>query len=289
MVDENAPHQLGSNPIELSAALPMGRMLSNQLEIGFMNQSSGLKGMARPLAPHIPAGQPFELVIDQRNKLFLSGLVPIRYFDQQGRHVWFRDQVVTLQPYPVQKTAVTATLMVTILPAIHDLCISSFPGDPFFLQMSRSYIKPDLQAIISLRSRRIFMHNKTLATYTRFAALLTAVAAACMGTGYAGGWQHDQEQLAQMAELHNLHATFHAAVSVHDPVDGDSAAVITQRIKDALSVFAEDAVLNVVGSTATAGNYVGNGDPDDASTCPKPTGDTSAGGKQGTLCSGPLS
>jgi hypothetical protein len=113
-------------------------MLANQLEISFMNQSSGLKGMARPLAPHIPAGQPFELVIDQRNKLFLSGLVPIRYFDQQGRHVRFRDQVAILQPYPVQKTAVTTTLMVRILPAIHDLCISSFPGDPFSLQTSRS-------------------------------------------------------------------------------------------------------------------------------------------------------
>src|SRR5271168_2619322 len=76
MVDQNAPHQLGSSPVELSAALPMGRMLANQLEISFVNQSSGLKGMARPLAPHIPAGQPFKLVIDQRNKLFLSGLVP---------------------------------------------------------------------------------------------------------------------------------------------------------------------------------------------------------------------
>src|ERR1700677_4402810 len=137
MVDQNAPHQLSSNPIELSAALPMGRMLANQLEISFVNQSSGLKGMVRPLAPHIPAGQPFELVVDQRNKLFLSGLVPIRYFDQQGRHVWFRDQAATLQPYPIQKTAVTATQMVRILPAIRDLCISSFPGDPFFLQMSR--------------------------------------------------------------------------------------------------------------------------------------------------------
>ena len=107
------------------------------------------------------------------------------------------------------------------------------------------------------------MRNTTLATYTRFAALVTAVAVACMGTGYAGGWQHDQEQLAQMAELHNLHATFHAAVSVHDPVNGDTAAEITQRIKDALSVWADDAVLTVEGSTATAGNYVGNGDPDD--------------------------
>src|ERR1700689_3204231 len=109
MVDQNAPHQLSSSPIELSAALPMGRMLANPLEIGFMNQSSGLKGMALALAPHIPAGQPLELVIDQRNKLFLSGLVPIRYFDQQGRHVWFLDQVATLQPYPIQKPAVIAT------------------------------------------------------------------------------------------------------------------------------------------------------------------------------------
>ncbi len=111
------------------------------------------------------------------------------------------------------------------------------------------------------------MRTTTLATYTRFAALLTAVAAACMGTAYAGDWEHDQE-LAQMAELHNLHATFHAAVSVHDPVNGDSPAEITQRIRDALSVWAEDGVLTVVNTTATAGNYVGNGDPDDPDDVP---------------------
>jgi hypothetical protein len=40
-------------------------------------------------------------------------------------------------------------------------------------------------------------------------------------------------------------------------------------------------VLTVVNTT---GNYVGNGDPDDSATCPEPSGDTSAGGKQGTLC-----
>jgi hypothetical protein len=104
-----------------------------------------------------------------------------------------------------------------------------------------------------------------------------------MGTAYAGDWEHDQE-LAQMAELHDLHATFHAAVSVHDPVHGDSAAVITQRIREALSIFADNAVLTVVSTTSSGGNYVGNGDPDDPATCPEPTGDTSAGGKQGTIC-----
>ena len=86
------------------------------------------------------------------------------------------------------------------------------------------------------------MRTTTLATYTRFAALLTAVAAACMGTAYAGDWEHD-EQLAQMAELQHLHATFHAAVSVHDPVNGDSPAEITQRIRDVLAIWAEDGVL----------------------------------------------
>ena len=128
------------------------------------------------------------------------------------------------------------------------------------------------------------MRTTTLATYTRFAALLTAMAATCIGTAYAGDWEHDEE-LAQMAELHDLHATFHSAVSVHDPVNGDSAAEITKRIRQALSVWAEDASLTVVSTAPTAGNYVGKGDPDDPATCPEPSLDTSAGGKQGTLCS----
>jgi hypothetical protein len=32
-------------------------------------------------------------------------------------------------------------------------------------------------------------------------------------------------------------ATFHAAVSVHDPVNGDSPAEITQRIRDVLAIW----------------------------------------------------
>ena len=128
------------------------------------------------------------------------------------------------------------------------------------------------------------MRTTKLATYTRFAALFTAMSAVSMGTAYAGDWEHDQEQLAQMAELQHLHATFHAAVSVHDPVNGDSPAEITKRIRDVLAVWAEDGMLTVVSTAPTAGNYVGKGDPEDAATCPEPTGDTSAEGKQGTLC-----
>ena len=125
---------------------------------------------------------------------------------------------------------------------------------------------------------------RTLGKYTRFAALTAVAIIATIGAAHAGGSGEDVETLAQKAELEHLHATFHAAASVHDPVNGDSPTVITQRIRDALSIWAKDAELTIVNTTATAGNYIGNGDPDDPASCPPPSGDTSATGQQGTLC-----
>ena len=116
------------------------------------------------------------------------------------------------------------------------------------------------------------------------AALLAGPARAQAGQDHADNWQDQDELLAQITELEQLHKTFHAAISVHDPLNGDSPAVITQRTRQVLSIFAQDAELTVVSTAATAGNYVGNGDPDDDLTCPPPTFDTSATGKQGTLC-----
>ena len=111
-------------------------------------------------------------------------------------------------------------------------------------------------------------------------AFLTAI-----GGAHAAGWRGDNDQLVQVAELEQqIHVTFHAAVSVHDPVNGDSPEVITQRIRDALSIWTEDAELTVVSTSAAAGNYIGKGDPDDPASCPLPSGDTSATGQQGTLC-----
>ena len=115
-------------------------------------------------------------------------------------------------------------------------------------------------------------------------ALLTAQAGAQPGASHADNWRDDDDQLAQMTELEELHKTFHAAISVHDPVNGDSQAVITQRTREILAIFAQDAELRVVSTAATAGNYIGNGDPDDPATCPPPTFDTSATGQQGTVC-----
>ena len=76
---------------------------------------------------------------------------------------------------------------------------------------------------------------RTLGKYTSSAALLAMGIIAAVGAAQAGGWRHNDDQLVQVAELEQqIHATFHAAVSVHDPINGDSPEVITQRIRDVL-------------------------------------------------------
>jgi len=125
-----------------------------------------------------------------------------------------------------------------------------------------------------------FKKMTTLLSMLLVGALLTATAVAQLGAAHGDGLRNDDDKLTQMAELEKqIHVTFHAAVSVHDPINGDSPEVITQRIREALSIWAKDAEL-----TTAAGNYIGNGDPDDPASCPEPTGDTSASGQQGTLC-----
>jgi type II secretory pathway pseudopilin PulG len=125
-------------------------------------------------------------------------------------------------------------------------------------------------------------------TYKRYippVVLLAVGITTTIGAVYAGGWPDSDERLTQSAELEQqLHAAFHAAVSVRDPVSGDSQEVITQRIREAIALWTKDGVIQVVSTSTTGGNYIGRGDPDDPATCPEPTGDTSADGQQGTLC-----
>jgi hypothetical protein len=119
----------------------------------------------------------------------------------------------------------------------------------------------------------------------RFVALLAVGIIAAIGAAHASGWRDNDDRLAQVAELEQqIHAAFHAAVSVHDPVNGDSPAVITERIRDAVALWTENGEITIVSTSAAAGNYIGNGDPDDPATCPEPSGDTSSTGQQGTLC-----
>lgn len=68
---------------------------------------------------------------------------------------------------------------------------------------------------------------------------------------------------------------------MRDPVNGDSLERVTGRVRDVLSLFTADAVLYLHVGGARDGFYLGNGDPDDASTCPAPSSDPN---NRGSLC-----
>src|SRR5229473_521401 len=108
-------------------------------------------------------------------------------------------------------------------------------------------------------------------------ALITAAAIFAIATWNSPGRAAENTQLA---ELYQLQAAFHAASTVHDPVNGDSPVAIDQRIRDMMAIWTEDGVF-VKGGGANAGNYIGTGDPADPATCPTPSGDPA---NEGTLC-----
>jgi len=84
-----------------------------------------------------------------------------------------------------------------------------------------------------------------------------------------------------LAKLYELEAAFHGAVSSHSTT-GDSQEVIDQRIREVLSLWEEEGSLDLESATyAVNGKYIGRGNLDDPSTCPKPSGNPD---NQGTLC-----
>ena len=114
-----------------------------------------------------------------------------------------------------------------------------------------------------------------------FASMLVALVLGLAGTPGSAGAQTSPDS-TQTTELYKAQATFHRYASVHDPVNGDSPEVITQRIRGMLSLWTSNAVLYVHGFGAIDGYYIGNGDPDDPSSCPASSG--VEGGYRGTLC-----
>ena len=90
--------------------------------------------------------------------------------------------------------------------------------------------------------------------------IVSLTAAALFATAAWSPPSRAQEN-TQLAELYQLQAAFHAAATVHDPVNGDSPAEIDQRIRDMMALW------TAYGSLG--GQYFGTGDPEDPATLPR--------------------
>jgi hypothetical protein len=111
------------------------------------------------------------------------------------------------------------------------------------------------------------------------AAMLVFGLALPVSPARAAGRDRDNAN-TQIAELYQLQAAFHREASVHDPINGDSEAVINQRIQDMLALWTDNAVLNLAVGNPNDGFYIGRGDV--FTNCPMPSGDPS---NRGTVCS----
>lgn len=109
-------------------------------------------------------------------------------------------------------------------------------------------------------------------------SLVSLTAAAMFALAMAPAYAEDNPN-TQIAELYRLQAAFHRAASVQDPVNGDAAAVIDQRIQEMLSIWTDDGVLQLRVGNPFDGNFIGKGDV--STDCQPPSGNSA---NQGTLC-----
>ena len=69
-VHENSPHGLGSGSEEMAAMVPMRpRPISDQAQVGFVNQSSRLQRLPRLLQGQSLSSQQAQLVVNKRQQL----------------------------------------------------------------------------------------------------------------------------------------------------------------------------------------------------------------------------
>src|SRR5262249_29495248 len=90
---------------------------------------------------------------------------------------------------------------------------------------------------------------------TRICLAIAIALYLCMGSSKPATAQVDN---TQTSELYKLQAAYHRAATVRDPVNGDSPATITGRLRGVLSLFSVDAVLYLHVGSAVDGYYIGN-------------------------------
>jgi hypothetical protein len=68
VVDQHLPHEVSRDPNEMRAIVYVPRLLSNEAQIGLVDERGTLQRVTRTLAPQIMSGEPVQLIVDERNQ-----------------------------------------------------------------------------------------------------------------------------------------------------------------------------------------------------------------------------
>jgi len=73
VVDEEAPHDVGTDGEKMRAATPVHSGLIDQLQVRLVNQGGRLQRVSETLAPHVERGPLTQLVVDEWQKVLSGG------------------------------------------------------------------------------------------------------------------------------------------------------------------------------------------------------------------------
>ena len=87
MINQNSAHHLRRHTEKVRSALPIYRMLFDQLEISLMNQSGGLQSVVASLMTHVASGQTAQLPVDQGDESGRSPFIAVSDPIQEDRDI----------------------------------------------------------------------------------------------------------------------------------------------------------------------------------------------------------
>src|SRR6266513_5445453 len=76
MVNHDAPHQLRGRRDKVAPALPDRLRIIDQSQVGFVENGSGLQGVAGALPAHVMVGDPVQFGLHQWEQLLQRSLIP---------------------------------------------------------------------------------------------------------------------------------------------------------------------------------------------------------------------
>ena len=83
VIDEDLAHELRGHAEEMRAALPVGQILRDEPQIGFVYERGGLQGGGRVLVAQVVRGQAPKLVVDDGNQAINRRRIAVLEIEQQ--------------------------------------------------------------------------------------------------------------------------------------------------------------------------------------------------------------